>query len=322
MTPENKIQPTASTNIRLNTKDNNSVVQAAQNAQSPVKKLTLNGVDASVMDYLRRKLWVLLIVVFISVALGVINPVITIIICAGYYLYARNAYAKGLLKAFAAANNFSYDHNGIVSNQSGHIFYIGQEQTVSDVIEGDYRQLPLQIFVFHYDIGFGKNRRRYNRVVVNVDFGVTLPTFILNRKSIKNLVDNEGDRVKANGYSETLKLEGNFDKHFEVHLPPNTQDGVLMILTPDVMQLLLPLDKYEIEITPSGDFYLYTRKLITKKQDLVEIYKIVELLVNKIASFANIEEKIADMEIRAAQATQVSHSNQPTNQGLPQATAI
>jgi hypothetical protein len=64
----------------------------------------------------------------------------------------------------------------------------------------------------------------------------------------------------------------------------------LSILTPDVMQILIGLDKYELELTDNGIFYVYCHGYITKKQALIDIYKIVEAVTPRIGRYATREQ--------------------------------
>jgi hypothetical protein len=62
------------------------------------------------------------------------------------------------------------------------------------------------------------------------------------------------------------------------------------------MQLLLPLDKYEVEMAPNGVFYVYSHGYIKKKQDLLNLYKIVEAITEKIGNYASLEKRVQQSE--------------------------
>jgi hypothetical protein len=267
-------------------------VQQTQAAQIPASGLSLDKVDSGVTKFLVRKLYFVIPVLILAVGLSFANVGFGFAILLLGFLVAKTFYEKSLFGAFANSNKFTFQKNGVVPVQTGHLFYIGNSNKISDVVSGSYIGWPFLLFLYAYDIGYGKNRRSYHRAVLTINYGVKLPTFILRRSGIKRLLNEEGDKIKANGYTEKLQLEGDFNKHFVVFIPPNTGQDALTILTPDVMELLLPLDKYEIELTTTGEFYLYTYKFITKKQELIDIYKIVQVITSKLGNVANLQKII------------------------------
>jgi hypothetical protein len=258
------------------------------NNQTP-NNINLAGIANTSTSYIFHKPLYFIIMIPLAVSVSIINPLFGIILLAISIYIAKALYEKNLFQAFARANNFDFQKNGIVPSQNGHIFYSGHSRRIYDVVSGSYADWPLLIFLYDYDIGYGRDRQTYNRVVVNINFNVILPTFIIKRGGIKGILQEEGERLSSNGYTDKLQLEGDFNKHLEVFIPPNTGQDVLTILTPDVMELLKTLEKYEIELTPTGDFYIYTRKYITKKVELIDIYKIIELLIPKIGVYAKLQ---------------------------------
>jgi len=284
---------------------------------APAKaELNLDKVPATLTAYIISKFIFALIIVVIAVASSIVNPLLGIIILGTSLLVAKSLYEKSLFKAFAVSNNFDFQSNGIVPPQTGHLFFIGNSNKIYDVISGTYANRNFLLFLYTYDIGYGRNRQSYHRVVLTVSYGVNLPTFILRRTKTHALINDEGDKIKANGYTEKLNLEGDFNKNFDVFIPQNSEQDVLTILTPDIMQLLLPLNKYELELTPNGDFYLYTFKFITNKKELVEIYKIFEAISIKIGNQAELQKNLLKNIVRStplSTTTPVQPTQMPQN---------
>jgi hypothetical protein len=261
--------------------------------------LNMDKVPANLTSYIKSRFIISLLVVIVAAGLSIFNPIFAVIIIGIFIAIAKSVYENTIFKAFANSNNFDYQKKGIVPTQTGHLFFVGNSNKISDVISGNYSNRQFLFFLYSYDIGYGKNRRSYHRAVLTISYGVNLPTFIMRRSGIKALLEEEGDKIKSNGYTERLQLEGDFNKHFEVFIPKDTEQDVLTILTPDILELLLPLDKYEIELTPSGDFYLYTFKYITKKQELIDIYRIVEAINIKIGNQAELQKHVLKQIVRA-----------------------
>lgn len=268
------------------------VAPSVPSTNSAETALNLKNVDKNLAGYLKRKILIVLLVLAAAIGLGFVSPIISVIIITLSLAASKSFYEKSLFSAFANSNGFTFQKQGIVPVQTGHLFFVGRSRKISDVVSGTYMKWPFLLFLLRYDVGYGRDRQTFNRAVVTISFDVKLPTFILRRSGARHLVNEEGERIKSNGYSEKLQLEGDFNKHFDVFVPPNTEQDVLTILTPDIMQLLLPLDKYEIEITPTGQFYIYTFKFITKKQELVDIYNIIQSLVVKIGNYAELQKTV------------------------------
>ena len=85
--------------------------------------------------------------------------------------------------------------------------------------------------------------------VVRYDFGRHVPNILLD--GLGNINPMVGGRYEA----QTLRLEGDFNKHFKVFAPPGYHIDALQILTPDVMADLVDhAAKYDIELI---DHYVY-----------------------------------------------------------------
>ena len=52
------------------------------------------------------------------------------------------------------------------------------------------------------------------------------------------------------------------------------------------MEMLIGLDKYEVEMAENGNLYVYCPDYITKKQSLIDIYQIIEAITPKIGRYA------------------------------------
>jgi hypothetical protein len=260
-------------------------VAANQPVATSNSAVSLDGVESSFSDYLVHKWYILVAIIILMGGFFLVNPVISIVILVAGSYYFKSAYENNLFAAFAKANNFNYDHNGGIGPQAGLIFTIGHSQKSQDLVSGNYKNWPFQLYIYDYTVGYGRDQHTYNRAVFSVNFSITTPVFLLRRHKRFPILTEEGESLKSHGYTQKLGLEGNFDDHFQVFIQPNSQVEVLTVLTPNVMEVLLSLDKYEIELTANGVLYIYTPKYITKKQELIEVYQIVEALTDTISHF-------------------------------------
>lgn len=273
--------------------DANSV----QNNPNSIQTLNLNVVDSGFSTYLRKKILIIIPVVIVAVPLAWVNPVIPVFILVLLVGYFKSRYENNLFEGFANSNNFTYQKKGVIPDQIGHLFLVGHSHKISCVVSGGYQNWPFLLFLYKYTIGYGRNQQTYHRAVITIDFNTNLPTFVLRRHSVLQLLNEEGDNIKSSGYTEKLELEGDFNKHFQVFVKPNTQPDVLTILTPDIMQILEGLDKYEIELAPLGRFYVYTFNYITKRQQLIDLYRAVGILTEKIGQIASREKTLRNQTL-------------------------
>jgi hypothetical protein len=216
---------------------------------------------------------------------------IMVAICIGILAFVF-IYSSDPLKSFAQANNYGFLSYGFLPDQSGLIFDIGYGPEFSDIVYGLYRNWPFYLFVYSYSIDDQESSKRYARTVLSIDCMAPLPSFVLRKYRLLQIFEEEGESLRAHGYTQKIELEGDFDKYFQVFIKPDTQVEVLTILTPDFMELIMKLDQYEIEVTEDGKLYVYYHSTIKRKQDLTDTYAIIETLVPKIEAYVSRQQEI------------------------------
>jgi hypothetical protein len=244
----------------------------------------LDNVEGGYAEYLGKRWWLIILLLIVSGAVIYVSPPYGIVIFIIGISAMKYFYENALFKAFAVTNNFSYQKKGSLDNQTGLLFNIGHGTKFHDIVIGTYKNWPFKLFMYVYTIGYGRGSHTYHRAVMSIDFNTSSPTFVLRHHRVIQLFEEEGESLKSNNYTQEVNLEGDFSKHLKVYIKPGTQDEVLSILTPDVMQMLIGLDKYELELTAAGVLYIYSHDYITKKQDLIDIYSIIEAVSPKIAT--------------------------------------
>lgn len=276
----------------------NQVPAPVINPKVDSSSVIFDGIEASLGSYLLKKWWKILLSLLVSILLIIGLAMFTdkaIFGIAPFIIYLgilQSKYENSLFKAFALMNGYQYKDAGGVDNPNGILFNTGHDHHYSDVVSGPYKIWHFLLFICSYTTGYGKNSRDYHRGVMCVDFGIALPSFLLRRHKLLGMLDNEGESLSQNGYTQKLSLEGDFDKHFQVHIKSDNEINVLSLLTPDVMQSLLPLDDYELEMADNGIFYIYTKSYINKKMELIEIYKILDSIAFQIGQYAERQKKL------------------------------
>jgi hypothetical protein len=240
------------------------------------------------------------IVLLTVLTVVLVSPIIGFfVIClgiAGYVMF----FSGDLFENFAKSNNYSFMPQGFVVNQTGLIFTIGYGPEFSDIVYGTYKDWPFGLFVYSYSIGDQEDGRRYARTVLEIDFTTALPAFVLRKHKLLQILEEEGESLQSHGYTEKVELEGDFDSYFQVFIRPDSQIEVLTILTPDVMELVMKLDRYEIELTEDGKLYVYFHSVAKRKEELENTYKIVGTLVPKIQAYIDRQASIEGSEARVA----------------------
>jgi len=211
---------------------------------------------------------------------------------AGYVIF----FSSNILKNFARTNGYRYLAQGFIADQTGLIFTIGYGPEYSDIVYGLYKSWPFGLFVYSYSVSEQENSRRYARTVLVIDFTAPLPAFVLRKHKLLQIFEEEGESLKSHGYTERLALEGDFEDSFQVFIKPDTQVEVLTILTPDSMELIMKLDKYEIEMTNDGKLYVYFHAIAKRKEELANTYMIIGTLIPKIQSYLDRQEAIEDKQ--------------------------
>jgi len=277
--PQNQ-KPSTSTNTTPITQPNNGI--------------NLDDVESGYTIFLRKRWWFVLILALVSVGLGFISPPYGIALFIIVIASSRYFYENDLFHAFADTNHFNYQKKGQLVGQTGLIFNIGHGIKFKDIVSGVYQDHPLLLFIYDYTIGYGKGSHSYHRAVISINFGKSLPAFTLRRHRILQILDEEGESLRSKGFTEKVNLEGDFNKHFQVFIRPNTQDDVLSVLTPDIMEMLIGLDKYEVEATDNGDLNVYSSSYITKKQGLIDVFNVIKALSPKIGNFVSRQKAISN----------------------------
>lgn len=211
------------------------------------------------------------------------NNLAGIAFCLAGFLVVSIFSEVDIFEAFALSNGYQYQKDGQLSEQTGIMFYISNANMYQNVVYGTYQQWPFYLFNFNYTVGeSAQNSHTYFRTVMTINFFTRLPAFFLRKHNVLQMLKEEGEALQSFGYTEKIELEGDFRDHFQVYIEPDTQDDVLAILTPDVMDMLVRLDKYEIEMTEAGDFYIYRHGYIKNQHELADIYVIVEAITQKL----------------------------------------
>ena len=217
-----------------------------------------------------------------------IPPVVAI---GAFWAIIQNSIKHQFYQQFAQANGFQYQKTGSL-NLAGVLFSLGHSHVTQESITGTYDGSPLMLFNYTYVIGGGKNQQTYQDTVFRIQYPSVLPPILL-------IVSRQyfGGITPLFGGWEKLKLEGNFDKNFELHTKKEMEIEALQIFTPDVMQQLLQnWPEFNLEFN-NNQLIVFHSRTITKKTELQKMYDLAEFLVTKIEPVAKrMENSVKDIE--------------------------
>lgn len=198
---------------------------------------------------------------------------------------------KMILESFASVNGAQYlDEHSIdatVSKDSEDRIFAATlfNQGYAHAMDAIHFPIPNgmsglnQIGNYSYKIGVEtRNNRdlglRFKHGFIRIQISRKLPHIILDSKSNNFLgMSKLPAGIKR---AQTLSLEGDFDKYFELYVPEGYERDALYIFTPDVMQVLVDdLKGFDIEIL-ENQVYLYTSRQF-KWKNAKNLKRLIEL---------------------------------------------
>ncbi len=175
---------------------------------------------------------------------------------AGYVLFRwsrAHKFRRARILSFAAANELEYRERVIPEGMNGLIFDEGRDKTIEEQLlfpDG------MEIGRYSYVTGHGKNQQTHSYSYIRVSLFRHLPNMVLDAK--KNNLWKFTNLPDSFDPSQQLRLEGDFNEHFNLYVPKEYEQDALYVFTPDVMQALIENGKeYDIEVV-DDKLYFYT----------------------------------------------------------------
>ena len=194
------------------------------------------------------------------------------LIIAGFFLLRRHDERLVRLDRFATVNNITFLVSRPDPAYSGMIFDEGHSRKIN---EGFRFRDGVEIGNYEYTTGSGKNQQQHTFGYVSVPIDRRLPHMVLDAKrnnffGISNLPDTFDS-------SQTLKLEGDFNEHFNLFAPKAYERDALYVFTPDVMVSLIDNGKYHDMEVVDNKLYVYSSTAfnLTSPEQLETLLKMV-----------------------------------------------
>jgi len=178
----------------------------------------------------------------------------------------------------ALALGYAYAPSAPIATASGHLFSIGHDQRISDVLSGTYRDHAARFYTLQFITGSGKSQETHEYFVCEIDAGAVLPEILIKCHTMRSIPFAPWQPPKT----VPLTLEGDFNKSFDVYVPDGNQIEALEVLQPDLMASLMDgYASYSFEC--SGDkLYVFTQNEPRTKESFQAAAALVDQLFDKL----------------------------------------
>lgn len=127
----------------------------------------------------------------------------------------------------ASILGMTYEPTSDKTTVSGYFFDIGHSNHLGHILCGAYEGVPIRLYEYQFATGSGKSKRTNHFVVSEIDTRGNLPHVFMKPDGFSIFGKPPGTKL--------LSLEGNFNDHFDVYVPEDSEIEALRILEPDVM---------------------------------------------------------------------------------------
>jgi hypothetical protein len=217
-------------------------------------------------------------------------------------LLLRNIRNKILAKfylQFAAANNYIYTPKAPDMVGEGALFTVGRSKQCTNLVKGRFQNHPIVIFNYNYTLQQGRHAQTWYYTVFEIDYDRVLPKMFMRAdRGLFDAMDNPMIKPDFNN-GRKLKLEGDFDKHFDLFVEEKFEIEALQVFTPDIMhKLMTDWRKLNLEFV-SDKIYIYAAGRLSKKPDLQSMYDLAKYLIEKLPPvLKRIEGSVIEMQAR------------------------
>jgi hypothetical protein len=244
----------------------------------PLKDLTI-GKALKSHNYLSKSSIIFYIVLALCVLIFRAGGVIWALFLAMFALTTvYNRHVSRIIYKFASANGWTVSKISEYQMVPPTIRDLGHSQRLGPVVGGSFEGHNFQLFTYNYTVGSGKHSHTYFftifRVIQNVD---TFPWILLDSQK------NSGGAVSKQADSEKIRLEGNFNDYFSMHIKKSSHIDALSIITPDVMQTMISSNtKQDIEIMANSIWFI-TRDSSLSYKSIPGLFLSVDKFADEIA---------------------------------------
>ncbi len=191
-----------------------------------------------------------------------------------FYVVAYSKAKAAFMSEFASLIGFSYSPRIDISSVRGKLFSVGYSQKITNVLSGNYKNIPIRIFMYETTVGSGKNSHTYEFTICEATYDSDLPDIKLHAKSFLQNID----WLEFSLDDRSVVLEGDFNKYFSLRVPQGTEVEAYQIFTPDIMEILIEKARGLNFEFCDNHVYTYVPKIISNSKDMLSLLNLVEYL--------------------------------------------
>ena len=169
----------------------------------------------------------------------------------------------------------TYEPSSDRSTVSGYFFSVGRGGPMANVLTGIYEGAPIRLYEYQFVTGSGKHKQTHPFIVSEIDTGGTLPRVFMKPEGFSVFGKPSGTKL--------LSLEGNFNEHFDVYVPEDSEIEALQILEPDVMvKLIDEFSAFGFECSGTKTYVFKPGTFADNRESLVAHIRLLERLYDEL----------------------------------------
>ena len=211
-------------------------------------------------------------------------PLIVLSWPVGIYTHFKLQMQHLFMQQIAQVLGFTYAGKGDLTSVTSKILNAGHDNKMDDAMVGIYQGYPMRVYNYTFTIEYGKSAHTKEYTVFELTFDKKLPDIVL-RPVMSLSIGGFSVTPNISSSNETsVRLEGDFNKYFNLETPKGYDMEIRVIFQPDLMaELIDKYQRYSVEIF-QNKLYVFATTL-TKKTDFLATHDLIDSLFTKILPY-------------------------------------
>lgn len=181
-------------------------------------------------------------------------------------------------RQIAESFGLSFSEHSLMNTVSGHLFAFGHSRGLMQVFAGTHSGHDIRFYTYTFTTGSGKSRITHYLQVFEAECHTELPEIMVHPKT----VTPGGMSWQPKG-TRSLRLEGLFNKQFDVFVPEGMEIEALQVLEPQHMDMLMQQYSDIGFYTHKTKLYAFTdAPLPTTRTDFANLIALIDNLYDTL----------------------------------------
>lgn len=217
------------------------------------------------------------------ILIAFINPFVSIGLTFVFFGIRSAIKHLTFMKKFADENNLMYEYFIPTHNLKGRLFSISGNSSATNVMSGNYENIPIKIFNYQYTVGSGKNSSTYRFTVSEIEIRDTKFPYILLKSNSMPYYNSFNLFGKKNDIE--ISLEPEYKKTYRLFTTDGYEIEILQIFSKDLLDFLKKDGShFSIEFS-ENKIYIYDDVLIRNEKELSTLFNLTKKIIEKTAAF-------------------------------------